>query len=342
MPADELPGAASAPALIGIDWGSSSLRVALLDAAGRVIERRDSAAGVFTVADGAFAAALWPLCADWLRVHRVPLLACGMIGSRQGIVEVPYVPCPATADDLARGLGRVELPAPDPATDAARPVLHIVPGLCTGSHDAGWDVMRGEETQLLGVAAEPGQLIVMPGTHSKWTVRGPDGRLEAFQTYMTGELFELLGRHGSIARMMGEAAQPSPDAFDRGVRDARDDALENGLFRVRTAGLMGRWPASALPDLLSGLLIGAEIKAGLQRWADDQGDSHPTRAVTVLGHPALTQRYADALQAFGRTAQQVPGDAAFTGLMVIARRAGLVADTMQARQPPPAAAADRP
>ena len=140
------------PVLIGIDWGSSNLRVALLDAQGGLIERRESPAGVFTVKDGGFAAALLPLCSDWLAQHRVPLLACGMIGSRQGIADVPYVTCPASVNDLAQQLGCVELPplrgsATDPVGD-----LYIVPGLNTGSPATGWDVMRGEETQLFGPA----------------------------------------------------------------------------------------------------------------------------------------------------------------------------------------------
>ena len=326
--ADHAEHASSAPALIGIDWGSSSLRVALLDSHGSVLERRESAAGVFAVTSGNFAAALWPLCADWLEIHQLPLLACGMIGSRQGILEVPYVACPATADDLAGGLGRIELQPLAAGGVGPKPVLLIVPGLSSGSATAGCDVMRGEETQLLGVASESGQLFVMPGTHSKWAVRGTDGRLESFQTYMTGELFELLSQHGSLSRLMS-VPQPSPEAFTQGVTEARDDALENLLFRVRTAGLMGRFSASALADYLSGLLIGAEIKAGLQRFAE--GDAG--QPVSVLGNAALTARYAAALEVFGRSARELPGDAAFDGLMAIARRAGLLPDATAAIHP---------
>ncbi len=304
---------AMTPALIGIDWGSSNLRVALLDSHGALLDRRESPAGVFTVTDGDFASVLWPLCVDWVTQHRVPLLACGMIGSRQGIVDVPYVPCPADVNDLARALGRAEL------RPGSQYTLFIVPGLKTGSDAAGWDVVRGEETQLLGATVESGNLFVLPGTHSKWMTRGPGGRLESFQTYMTGELFDLLQRHSSLARVMS-APQWSPEAFGRGVSEAREGALENLLFRVRTAGLMERFPSSALADYLSGLLIGAEVKAGLRRFAA----TDTREPISVLGSAQLTQRYAIALASFGLPVRELAGDAVFSGLMSIARSAGLL------------------
>ncbi len=320
------------PALVAIDWGSSKLRVALLDAQGRVLSRRESAAGVFAVRDGDFASALWPLCADWVQQHRVPLLACGMIGSRQGLLEVPYLPCPAGAAELARALGRAELPPPASAVvqalaPAQAHTLYIAPGLQTGSASTGHDVLRGEETQLLGISDATASLFVLPGTHSKWMAQsqsaGTQRCVQSFQTYMTGELFDLLRTHSTLARVMADPQHPgqdSPQAFAQGVAEARDGALEELLFRVRTAGLMGRWPAHALADYLSGLLIGAEVKAGLRRF--DSDNRHTT--IAVLGAAPLTQRYAVALAAFGRSAQQLPGDAVFNGLMLIARKAGLV------------------
>lgn len=361
----------AAPVLIGIDWGSSNLRVALIDGQGRLLARRDSAAGVFTVQDGAFAAALWPLCADWLAAHPVPLLACGMVGSRQGLLEVPYLPCPAGLAELAPALGRATL-APPSGQPGAALTLHIVAGLVAGSANTGWDVMRGEETQLLGGvpggvtdgvprgaadgvadggasapagraarnAAGSGQLTVMPGTHSKWVQRAPDGRIQAFQTYLTGELFELLSRHSSLAKVMA-TPQPSPEAFALGLQQAQDQSLDNLLFRVRTAGLMGQLPAHALPDYLSGLLIGAEVRSGLQRFAAVPAvpvvpaapavaawpDSRP---ITLVGSTALTGRYQQALALWGCSVRQASADAAFAGLLAIARAAGLV--------PPPAPA----
>ena len=216
----------SNPMLIGIDWGSSNLRAALLDAQGTLIDRRESAAGVFTIKDGDFSTALLSLCGDWVAQYRVPVLACGMIGSKQGIVEVPYVACPAGVHDLARQLVRIEV-LPKPESTGMRAFdLFIVPGLKTGSHANGWDVIRGEETQLFGVQLAPDSLAILPGTHSKWMTQGHGGAIANFQTYMTGELFELLRSHGSLARVMANS-QWSPEAYQQGVHDARDDALEN-------------------------------------------------------------------------------------------------------------------
>jgi 2-dehydro-3-deoxygalactonokinase len=310
------------PALIAIDWGSSNVRVALLDAQGGLIDRREGAAGVFTVQEGRFAEALLPLCADWIHQYAVPLLACGMIGSRQGIVEVPYVACPASASDLARQLGVAELPPVEGFATEQPQQLHIVPGLNTGSQETGWDVLRGEETQLFGAMAAAGdaaRLFVLPGTHSKWMGRNQSGHIASFQTYMTGELFELLSRQSSLAHVMARA-QWSPEVFQQGVAEARAGALENLLFRVRTAGLMGRFQAHELPDYLSGLLIGAEIKAGLQQFAPQD----PTNPIPLLGSAQLTQRYAAAFTQFGQAVVEMPGDAVFSGLLAIAQAAGLL------------------
>ncbi|WP_168708607.1 2-dehydro-3-deoxygalactonokinase [Hydrogenophaga sp. PAMC20947] len=310
---------ADKPVLIGIDWGSSNLRVALVDEHGGLMDRRESPVGVFAVQEGHFAEALLPLCADWLVQHQVPLLACGMIGSRQGISDVPYVTCPASANDLAERLGQVELPPVDGLTPGQAVQLHIVAGLNTGSHAAGWDVLRGEETQLFGLPDGAARLFVLPGTHSKWMKRSGGGQIETFQTYMTGELFELLRNHSSLSRVMS-AGPASPKAFQQGVAEACAKGLENLLFRVRTAGLMGRFQSHELPDYLSGLLIGAEIKAGLSRFSPP--DKHTP--IPLLGSPELTQRYASAFAQFGQAVVEMPGDAVFNGLLRIARAAGLL------------------
>lgn len=307
------------PVLIGIDWGSSNLRVALMDAQGGLIERRESSTGVFAVQDGNFADALLPLCADWLAQRPVPLLACGMIGSRQGIAEVPYVTCPADICGLARQLGRVELSNLGRSTSAAPLTLYIVPGLNTGSAADGWDVLRGEETQLLGVHARASNLYVLPGTHSKWMKRNRNSQIESFKTFMTGEIYELLRSYSSLGRVMAPAKW-NPNVFERGVSEARSEALESLLFRVRTSGLMGRFQPDALPDYLSGLLIGAEVKAGLAQFTPVDS-SQPIR---LLGNAQLTERYALAFARFGQDTCEMPGDAVFEGLLSIAKAAGLL------------------
>ncbi|MDM4765273.1 2-dehydro-3-deoxygalactonokinase [Pelomonas sp. SE-A7] len=300
-------------ALIGLDWGSSSLRAMLIDGQGQVLRQRQSAAGASSLHGGAdaFVASLDELIGDWHGTG-VPVLACGMVGSAHGWREVPYAACPADAAQLAAGALAVDW--------RGRPV-RLLPGLRC---DAGTpDVMRGEETQVLGaVALRPelaeGACIVMPGTHSKWAqVQG--GAVQVFATQMTGELFAVLRKHSVLGRLMADEATDDLPAFAEGVRAARDhgeEGLSHQLFSVRTLGLTGRLAASALPDYLSGLLIGHELRAGL-RWREQS--SFLARApLLLIGEAALCQRYAKALDLFGLgSVEQLPNTAA-AGLAALA------------------------
>ncbi|HEY7942931.1 MAG TPA: 2-dehydro-3-deoxygalactonokinase, partial [Casimicrobiaceae bacterium] len=164
-------------ALLAIDWGTSSCRAYALDRHGGIRAERSAPLGVQRVVDGEFAQALKVLRAG-IAPESVPMIACGMIGSRQGWLETPYCDCPADFDAIAAGLTRV----PNTA-------LAIVPGLTCRDDDGMVDVMRGEETQILGALGDgtvSRQVVLLPGTHSKWAVVGDDG-VEAFSTFMTGE-----------------------------------------------------------------------------------------------------------------------------------------------------------
>ena len=195
--------------LIAIDWGTSNLRAALLGEGGRTLAERSAPGGVMAVRDGRFPQALHDVCGDWIVAGRRPLLASGMIGSRQGWREAAYVACPASLAQVAAQLTRIELDGGG--------ALQIVPGLrCTGA-DGQADVMRGEETQLWGAALAAGDCCVLPGTHSKWAWTGDAGRIDSFSTYLTGELYALLTQHGILGRLM-QFGQARPEAFDDGVR----------------------------------------------------------------------------------------------------------------------------
>jgi 2-dehydro-3-deoxygalactonokinase len=298
------------PTLIALDWGTSNLRASLLGRDGAVLETRSAAAGVMAVPERRFAAALQSLCGDWLSTHRgCGCIASGMIGSRQGWVEAPYLQCPAGPMQAARQLTAVDL------GDGQR--LHVVPGLLCVGRNGQSDVMRGEETQLWGAALARGTCCVLPGTHSKWAWLGADDRVDEFQTWMTGELYALLTQHGILGRLMQFGGAFDGAAFDDGVLlGLRHHAeLPHTLFAVRTAGLTGRRAAAALPDFLSGLLIGAEV-AGARRHAD-------TTQVTLLGDGALCDRYARALQAAGVAVQRAAPDATTRGQWRVAQAAGL-------------------
>jgi 2-dehydro-3-deoxygalactonokinase len=303
----------SHPTLIALDWGTSNLRASLLGANGAVLDTRSAAAGVMAVPERRFDDALQALCGDWLGEHGAcACIASGMIGSRQGWVETPYLECPAGPQQAARQLTTVDF--------GAGHRLHIVPGLrCVGA-DGQTDVMRGEETQLWGAALEPGTCCVLPGTHSKWAWLGSDDSVQRFQTWMTGELYALLTQHGILGRLMEFGGAFDGAAFDDGVQLGQRHAAElpHTLFAARTAGLIGQRRPEALPDFLSGLLIGAEV-AGARRQAD-------TPRVTLLGDGALCDRYARALQAAGVAVQRAAAEATTRGQWRVARAAALTTD----------------
>lgn len=299
--------------MIAVDWGTSSFRAYRLDAAGAVRERRSAAAGLLAC-DGRFGAVLAQQLEGW---DDTLVLMAGMVGSRSGWREVPYVACPAGLDGIAAGL--VELEA---AALPGRRVF-IAPGLSQrGEAGAAPDVMRGEETQVLGLLDRlPGagaHTVCLPGTHSKW-VQVRDGRIVGLRTAMTGELYALLRRHSLLAALMpgsGDAADPDDaEAFAQGVAaSAADGGLAHQLFGVRTRGLFGELGAAAAPSYLSGLLIGHELRA-----LRPAGDA----ALHLVGGAALTARYQRALERLGATAQAHGEDLSAAGLWRLAAARGL-------------------
>jgi 2-dehydro-3-deoxygalactonokinase len=301
----------SQPCLIALDWGTSNLRASLLDRDGSVLDTRSAAAGVMAVPERRFAEALLSLCGDWLAAHpHTACIASGMVGSRQGWIEAPYLECPAGLSDAAARLVRV--------TFGAEHRLHIVPGLRCVGDDGQADVMRGEETQLWGADLPAGSCCVLPGTHSKWVWLGDGDRVLGFQTHMTGEVYALLTQHGILGRLMEFGGQWMPASFDDGVQLGlqRHAHLLHTLFAARTAGLMGQRAPNELPDFLSGMLIGAEI-------ASARSGSHATDAVTLLGDGALCDRYARALGLAGLTVQFAAREATTRGQWRLAVASGL-------------------
>lgn len=286
--------------LLAVDWGSSSLRGALLAPDGKVVEERAFARGILTVAPGEFPAVFDSCFGAWMTPETLCLIS-GMAGSQQGWLEAPYCPCPAGFDDIAGQLAWVE-----PGRIA------IVPGLSIETGGVP-DVMRGEETQVFGALQLLGldnARLVLPGTHSKW-VTVSHRRVTDFSTWMTGELYALLRQHSILARTL-PATDPAPDAaaFEQGVAHAlRSKGLLHTAFSTRTLSLFKRMAADALPSYLSGLVIGEELKSQtLQR-----GDS-----VVVMGAPALTARYEQALAQLDVTVRRVGDGATWRGLRAIA------------------------
>lgn len=281
--------------VVGVDWGTTNRRAYALDDSGRVTGEAADDQGMLA-ARGRFEAALGELLAQLPALSpAAPVLMSGMVGSAQGWREVPYLDTAVALDELPRHL--VEVPAP-----SLQRRCWIVPGYRHRS-DAGVDVMRGEETQLYGALAlgAGDGWIVLPGTHSKWAELR-DGRIAQFATYMTGELYALLGEHGTLSSMLAAPQQRDPArqaaAFADGVDAATRRSLSNALFGCRARVVAGAAPAADSASYLSGVLIGAE-------WADVRrrnGGALPPR-VAALGSPALAQRHADAGALFGCAVQ---------------------------------------
>ena len=272
---------------------------------------RSAPLGIQRIADGNFAAALETLRGDDLPVG-VPSVASGMIGSRQGWIEAPYRECPAGFEAIAAGL----TPVPDAS-------LFIVPGLLCRDADGMPDVMRGEETQIFGALPEGScerQVVVLPGTHSKWAMVGAN-RIERFATFMTGELYAVLREHSILGRLLTNDSDP--DALARGVGTSLRDgaALSHDLFSARTLALTGALAPAGVGDYLSGLLLGAEIAAARKWLVQHRLDA---ATVTLVGDARLCERYQHAMRLAGIDAVFGPGDAAARGLFRIATHAGML------------------
>lgn len=306
------PGSAT-PRLVALDWGSTRLRAWLLGEHGVILAERQNASGASTLAGGApaFEQALAALAGDWLD-SALPIVACGMVGSTHGWREAPYVECPGRLDALHERLL--------PIATSTGATVWIVPGMVDAPPEAAPDVMRGEETQVLGlVHAQPAlaarACVLMPGTHSKW-VQMRDGIVAGFRTRVTGEAYALLRHQSVLARLMpADDAASHPAAFAAGVAAARRAGgtdLLGQLFATRTLGLTRQRSGVELVDYLSGLLIGHELIAGLQE-ADGP--------IAIVGESALSRRYMQALEMFGVTPAIVRENTACAGLWRLAVQA---------------------
>ncbi|SDV08500.1 2-dehydro-3-deoxygalactonokinase [Pseudomonas mucidolens] len=318
--------------LIALDWGTTSLRAYKLGPGGQVLERRSLASGIMHLPTEArmingvhcsngFELAFDAACGDWLDTQpHLPVIACGMVGSAQGWSETAYRDSPADVTTLGQALHVVRsLRGSD---------VHIVPGVM--QRDGVANVMRGEETQVLGVLQSltaDDVLIGLPGSHSKW-VEVSRGCITHFDTFMTGELFAVLRDHSILGRTQKTADTFQAAAFDRGVQvtlsaDGKMGLLST-LFSTRALGLAGELSPEEQPDYLSGLLIGHEL-SGLRARNNTQH-----RDIVLVGNNALCSRYQRALQSCGFPHVTLAREAAERGLWQLAVAAGLVQPLLEA------------
>ncbi|QNR98291.1 2-dehydro-3-deoxygalactonokinase [Stenotrophomonas sp. 169] len=291
--------------MIAVDWGSSSLRAFRVESDGRVRETRRTDQGLLHVG-GRFADVLGQLIDGW---DDALVVLAGMVGSRQGWQEVPYVQAPVGLQDIAAGMRLLDGDAmPGRA-------LWLVPGVsCFDAHQVP-DVMRGEETQLCGLLPTLGagsHHVLLPGTHSKH-VRIVDGRIEGFSTFMTGEVFAVLRQHSLLGRMMVDAPHDDAAFADGMSMASRGDALLHHLFSVRTRALFDQLAPEQLTSYLSGLLIGHEV----------QSLSASGGTVQVIASDDLAARYLTALKLRGMQAALHGEESAARGMHLLAHARGL-------------------
>lgn len=283
------------PAFIAIDWGTSNARFALVGDDGSMLEERHGE-GVAKI-DGAKAmeTACFERIDGWIQANgNLPVLMAGMVGSNIGWRETTYVETPASGQAIVASANLFE----------ARGVKFVIlPGVRTSRQGSGLpDLMRGEETQILGAAKDG--LICLPGTHSKWALVS-DGVIEAFHTAQTGELLDLLGKHSILLNPQRSPAAEVGPAFREGVKVALAGNLgiESLLFTVRSRQVVGDLAAADADSYLAGLLIGAELHSALALHGD-------AAHVQLIGSPVLTTLYAAALDSAGKISSQIGGQAA--------------------------------
>lgn len=292
------------PAFIAGDWGTSHLRLSLCDRDGSVLESRKGP-GVGAVKPD-IAGAFFSNIKSWEHFGPLPAVLCGMVGSTIGWREVRYLPCPIRPASIASGMMRFE---------ANGRAIAIAPGLSCRNRLQGPDVMRGEETQILGALhlepqlREGRRMLCMPGTHTKW-VTLKDGVIEHFLTAVSGEMYDILYNHSVLVNSREAADAVGGPAFRRALEKTKlypDGELIHLLFEVRSGQLAGEIKQRDAADYLSGLIIGQDV-SGAKRFF--RSALEEAQGVVIVSTPKLGELYAEALRTRGIAIQRIDGDAA--------------------------------
>ena len=307
------------PCLIGLDWGTSSFRGWLLDADGKVLDLFHEDLGILKVLNNDFEGVYHHHLDPWFEIHgRLPVIASGMIGSRQGWLEAPYVSCPSGPEEIAEQMAYV----PSEEKNCS-PLMAIVPGMNHWNQGVP-DVMRGEETQVFGAMGDENQhvIYILPGTHSKWVLTR-EGCIEDFVTFMSGELFSVLKEHSILGKLM-QGDSSHQESFDRGCLQAFESpfGLLSQLFSARTMGLFKQVEEQGIHSFLSGLILGSELKEAISRFSLYGKKDLPS--LILIGDGILTEAYKCAFDQVGHSCQMVSGNPATIGLTKMARLASLI------------------
>jgi 2-dehydro-3-deoxygalactonokinase len=274
---------------IAADWGTTNLRVWAMSSQGQIIDGKQSTDGMGTIAkrDGNFEGALLALIEPWLSERSLPIIACGMVGAKQGWQEVPYAKAPCSPTT----------PLTQIQTQSDKIEVYIHSGV---SQEQPADVMRGEETQVSGLLAEHPHfegLVCLPGTHSKWVVIR-NGTIQSFRTYLTGEIFSLLSKQ-SILRLTTSDEGWDDIAFHQGVIEAYEypEQLLSDCFALRAESLLHNLDPISAHSQLSGLVIGHELSGALSAVENPNSIA----LISSIGH---SLNYKTALEALGQPVQE--------------------------------------
>jgi 2-dehydro-3-deoxygalactonokinase len=292
---------------IGLDWGTTSFRAYLVNSEGAVTDTVSAPEGILAVKESAFEQALESRIGHWDTA--LPLIASGMITSRQGWIELPYVDCPAGPEDLAKAIHEKTL--------ASGRRVHFLTGLHLKSESLGHDVMRSEETQVFGAMESGAMHFVTPGTHSKWIdVNG--GKITSFATYVTGETFAVMKAHSILGRLMANDVDDEHE-FLKGVDLAFADpaGLLHNLFSARSLALYQELAPEKISSYLSGLIIGSEVSHAVS-----MRDS--TNHYAVLASPGIGGKYLTAMKHAGLRVTMGDALAIVRGERMVAQAAGII------------------
>jgi len=300
----------SEAAYVAVDWGTTSFRLWLMDRPGAVLAERRSQQGMMEAAKTGFAAVLQSHLDAVGAAADLPVVICGMAGARQGWVEAGYIDTPARLASILQRAVRI----PDQLRD-----IRILPGIAQRNPRAP-DVMRGEETQLLGALGAAGEaLVCMPGTHSKWaSVRG--GAVERFTTFMTGELFSAVSQQTILSLAVANADEAiNTEAFESAVSAAfaTPASAANLLFQVRSGQLLFGGSPAAAREKISGTLIGLELAAALAR---DSSKDISVRGITLVASGRLQELYRLAFDTLSVEVQPIDSDDAVRRGLALAAR----------------------
>jgi 2-dehydro-3-deoxygalactonokinase len=273
-----------------VDWGTTNLRVWLVNQAGEVLSEKSTANGMGSLAQNEFGPVLERVLLGLGAAAGLPAVICGMAGSRQGWREAPYASCPVKLPGLA-ALGV--------AFTSNNRLIRILPGIAR-KDAARPDVMRGEETQLLGLSVAKNittGLACLPGTHSKW-VKLEQGAVTDFISVMTGELYALLREHSILRHSTGsdaKVAATDPQFLKHVQIGLSTEGGLGRLFSIRAATLLNNAASAQSNAALSGLLIGIEIRDASINLGQNGCDIH------VIGSGSLSALYHAALSIAGFT-----------------------------------------